>query len=240
MVSKDIQKFSKENNQLKRYFFRNYGFVVFDNFFTESGITKIENDLIEVLNNKENTDFIKEKGKFEVDNKSIKVLPAIDRISPLLYELNRNKYLLNILEELCDIPITPLFTEYFNKDSKVGSFSPPHQDQIFYNDHFNDELGLAIWFPLFSSANRENGGLSYSLNKDYLNKLYEHTFSKNKFPGFSYELNDYDLDDFIDINIPRGGAVIHHSFVPHFSHSNTSEKNRKALAINFRTSHIKG
>src|SRR5690606_39873842 len=68
----------------------------------------------------------------------------IDNISDYFYDFARHSYFSKLSEIFLNKKTTVLFCEYFNKSSLNGSFSPPHQDQAYYNEHFSDELALAF------------------------------------------------------------------------------------------------
>lgn len=223
--NKKIKDKIEKSYLYEKLIFNYLGFCHIPNFLDENKIDEILNEI-----NKIHPKHLNESAVFE-DNGEIKVIPYVDKFSGFLYDFTRHEYFLDLSEIFLNKKTTPLFCEYFNKPKLIGTFSPPHQDQAYYNEHFSDEKAIAFWIALDDST-PENGCLYYSTKK--IDNLLPHSTSTEV--GFSKMLTEENLKDYIPIFAKKGDCIIHHSLVPHFSTKNISEQNRRAIVINYRTS----
>lgn len=205
--------------------FRCLGFCHITNFISVDKIDSLLNELSLIRQS-----HIDAYASFE-ENKEIKVLPYIDKVSDFYYDFTRHEVFRLLSEIFLNKKTTPLFCEYFNKPKLFGTFSPPHQDQAYYNDHFSDETALAFWIAL-DDATIDNGCLHYSTK--HQDSLLPHLISNDV--GFSKMLPSEDLSEYIPVIAKKGDCVIHHGLVPHFSGKNTSNGDRRAVVVNYRTS----
>lgn len=217
----DIQLFSFEKIQ-----FNQFGICYLPHFLDDNGVSSILDNINAISN-----EHISKYASFEPYSNTIKVIPYLDKDSDFYYDFVRNHIFQELSFFLLDKKVTPLFAEFFNKAEIVGSFSPPHQDQVYYDKHFQDEEAISFWIALDDSF-PINGGMLYSLN--YNSHLYPHKQSKEI--GFSLELETTSSNEFFPIPVRKGDCIIHNSLVAHLSLQNKSNWNRRALVVNYRTS----
>lgn len=94
----------------------------------------------------------------------------LDRYSDLLFDLTRLPELQYVAEALLESRCVPFLTEYFAKPAAQSEATPPHQDQIFYHDHFGDELAVTFWIALADVA-EDDGVLRYSTPQPTMGEL---------------------------------------------------------------------
>lgn len=219
--TKDINLYSFEKLQ-----YNSFGMCFIPHLLNSDGINIVL----------ENINLISEKhinkyATFEENSNEIKVIPYLDKDSDFFFDFVRNSLFKDLSFFLLNKKVTPLFAEFFCKTKRVGSYSPPHQDQIFYDKHFQEEDAISFWIALDDSF-PENGGLSYSLN--YNSSLHPHKKSMEK--GFSLELENASKEEFFPIPVKKGDCIIHNSLIAHMSAENKSNFKRRALVVNYRTS----
>lgn len=157
----------------------------------------------------------------------------LDRYSDLLFELTRLPQLQDLAESLLESRCVPFLTEYFAKPSVTSEATPAHQDQIFYRDHFGDELAIAFWIAL-TDVGEEDGVLEYARPQPTVGEMLKHRASRVQ--NFGAELIDYSGFEFQAAPVPAGGVVVHHSYAVHRSGPMRGKTPRAAFALNFRRS----
>jgi ectoine hydroxylase-related dioxygenase (phytanoyl-CoA dioxygenase family) len=155
----------------------------------------------------------------------------IDKESDVLYDLARHPTMIGIASELLGKPAVSLHVEYFAKPPHSLRSTPPHQDHVFYLEHFDDEMALSFWLAL-DDVTAASGALEYAT--PCARELLPHIPSSA--PDFDFELPDVDGLEFAVAVVPRGGCVLHHSYVIHRSGGNRTERPRRALVFNYRGS----
>lgn len=157
----------------------------------------------------------------------------LDRHSDLLFDLTRLPELQALAEVLLESRCVPFLTEYFAKPAVTSETTPSHQDQIFYRDHFGDELAITFWIAL-TDVTEDHGVLQYATPQPKLGELLKHRVSDVQ--NFGAELVDDSTFEFRSAPVPAGGAVVHHSYAVHRSGPMTGSNLRAAFALNFRRS----
>lgn len=156
----------------------------------------------------------------------------LDRYSDLLFDLIRVPVLHNLAERLLGMRAVPFLTEYFAKPAVRTTATPAHQDQIFYRDHFGDELAVTFWIAL-DDVDEDSGVLQYAVEQPKLGDVLKHRESDVQ--NFGAELIDVP-SDFVSAPVQAGGAVVHHSYAVHRSGPMLADRPRAAYALNYRTS----
>lgn len=159
------------------------------------------------------------------------LMNKIDRTSDLLYDLARAPELLGLASELLGKPALSLHVEYFAKPPHGGTVSRPHQDHAFYHAHFADELALAIWVAL-DDVGPDSGALEYAVNSPLA--LLPHAVSSS--PDLDMEVVTTAGLTFEVAPVPRGGALVHHSYTVHRAATNATARPRRAVVFNYRGS----
>lgn len=157
----------------------------------------------------------------------------LDRHSDLLFDLTRLPELQYVAEVLLESRCVPFLTEYFAKPAAHSDATPPHQDQIFYRDHFGDELAITFWIAL-TDVTDHDAVLHYATSQPQPGELLKHRVSDVQ--NFGAELVDDSDFSFVSAPVPAGGAVVHHSYAVHRSGPMSGTSPRAAFALNFRRS----
>ncbi|MEC9041041.1 MAG: phytanoyl-CoA dioxygenase family protein [Pseudomonadota bacterium] len=159
------------------------------------------------------------------------VIRSIDTPSDMLFRLGRDSLLVELAEEIGGKKVTPMYSEYFAKPPRSNCETPVHQDQAFYEEHFNDELGITFWIAL-DDCDENNGGMHVKPTES--RTLLPHV--KSDMLGFKYQMKNQIKDGFVAIKLEKGDALVHCAYTPHFCEPNTTIRARRAIAITFRTS----
>ena len=162
------------------------------------------------------------------------VVRSIDTPSDFFFELARTPVLFRIAEEFAGKRVTPLYVEYFNKPPGCRHPTPPHQDHVFYQSHFTDELGVTFWIAL-DDCDIQNGCMHLKPVAD--RTVFQHKASKRQ--GFAYEMLETDTSGFDPVPLNAGDAIVHGAFTPHYCPPNATRTHRRAIAISFRTSEFR-
>lgn len=161
------------------------------------------------------------------------VMNGLDARSELLFDLARTDALRGMAEFLLDKAAMPIHIEYFGKPRAGAEATPPHQDQVFYQDHFNDEPAVTFWCPLQDVA-IGSGALEYGSPSPGQGCLLPHRGSATI--DFGAELVDATGYTFAPAPVPQGGCLVHHSYVVHRSGPMTDDRPRRVFAFNYRGS----
>jgi ectoine hydroxylase-related dioxygenase (phytanoyl-CoA dioxygenase family) len=167
------------------------------------------------------------------DNGAVLSMHHLDRHSDLLFDLIRLPVLVKGAEAILESRCVPFLTEYFAKPGHSPQRTPAHQDQIFYRDHFGDELAVTFWIPL-DAVGAGDGALEYASPQPPGTTLLRHRESAVQ--NFGAELVTMDGFMFRPAPVPCGGALVHHSFAVHRSGPVDRPTRRAAFALNYRRS----
>lgn len=167
------------------------------------------------------------------DGGGVLTMNGLDGRSELLFDLARSEALLGMAEFLLAKAAMPIHIEYFGKPRAGAAATPPHQDQIFYQDHFNDEPAITFWLPLHKVA-VGHGVLEYGSPCPPQGCLLPHRSSAAI--DFGAELVDPTAYTYVPAPVPRGGCLVHHSYVVHRSGPMAYDRPRQVFAFNYRGS----
>jgi len=156
---------------------------------------------------------------------------GLDRVSDLLFDLARRDEMLGLAGDLLGKAALSLHVEYFAKPPHGGTAAPPHQDHAFYHAHFPDELALSFWIAL-DDVDPDGGALEYGVGSPLA--LLDHVQSPAL--DFDYQLPACPALPFEVAVVPRGGALVHHSYTVHRTRTNRSARPRRAVVFNYRGS----
>lgn len=212
----------------------NDGYVTIYNFVKKNHIVQIKQNVDRLVLKYRNNREDQCPRVYKDDYGHVIVINRIELADIFFYDLARETFLLELGRKLLGKPIIPLSVELFSKPPRSSLVTPPHQDQIFYEEHFNDEMAITFWIAL-DDMNENNGSLEYSVPKEL--ELLPHKESES--PGFSFELDPNCLDNlptFKKAIIPKGGCIVHHAYAVHKAKGNTTDSCRNALALTYRTS----
>lgn len=161
------------------------------------------------------------------------VMNGLDARSDLLFDLARTPTMIAAAEALLGKAAIPIHTEYFGKPTAGADPTPPHQDQVFYQHHFNDEPAITFWTPL-QEVTPGRGALEYASPCPAVGDLRPHHGSDS--PDFGAQLIDTTGFSFTPVTVPRGACLVHHAYVVHRSGPMSDDAPRRVFAFNYRGS----
>lgn len=161
------------------------------------------------------------------------VMNGLDARSEFLFDLSRTERFLGLAQTLLGKAAIPIHTEYFGKPGRGAEPTPPHQDQVFYENHFDDEPAITIWTPLQDVVDG-GGALEYGTPCPPPRDLLPHR--KSTSIDFGAELEDASPYAFVPVPVPRGACLVHHSYVVHRSGATMRDRARHVVAFNYRGS----
>lgn len=204
------------------------GWVVLKNFISDDLINLLDQEAKSLQENipegKFPTSVTNEDGKLLVMN-------SLDNKSEFIFDLCRDKMFIDAAEMLCGKAVVPIHAEMFSKPQPGTPPTPPHQDQIFYEEHFDDEIAITFWCPL-DNVSHGDGALEYAKTTE--NRLLPHRLSDSI--DFGKEIIDSSGFQFEPVYLEKGDVVIHHAYTIHRSGRIENSRPRRAFAFNFRTS----
>ena len=118
--------------------------------------------------------------------------------------------------------------EWFNKPPGTDHYTPPHQDNYYFN--LKPPNVVTIWLAL-DRVDEENGCLRYSRGSHHQGVL-SHT--RSAVLGFSQHIPDHHVppDREVTITLEPGDAVVHHGNTIHRAEANRShDRHRRAFAM---------
>lgn len=205
------------------------GWVVLYDLLSDKILKKLEEEAIILKKNIEPG--VKSSSVTDSDNEVL-VMNSLFSKSEFLYDFARDPEFIRISEILLKKASIPIHCEYFCKPNQDAEATPPHQDQIFYNDHFNDELAITFWCPL-NNINLGDGALEYAKIENLM-ELLPHKQSSSL--DFGMELIEHSHFTFTPVQLNRGDCIVHHAYTIHRSEKKVSNSCREAFAFNYRSS----
>jgi hypothetical protein len=161
------------------------------------------------------------------------VMNSLDARSELLFDLARTPAFMEVAEFLLQKAVMPIHIEYFGKPGRGAKPTPPHQDQVFYNSHFNDERAITFWCPL-QDVPVASGALQYRIPALEYGVFLPHRTSDTV--DFGAELVDATGWDYTLAPVDRGSCLVHHSYAVHRSGGMAVDAPRRVFAFNYRGS----
>jgi hypothetical protein len=164
---------------------------------------------------------------FDSSNRLV-FLGSVDRLCDWVYDFMRSDLLRTLAEQFLGGPAMPLTASYICKYAKTGLQTPAHQDQATFETHFKGLPAISFWIAL-SDQTRESSPLEFSCPAP-----------KTLLPHRVSELTSFEIVDCSSLQFNRafvlnaGDAVVHHGLSVHRAHSNTSDRDRVTLILNFR------
>lgn len=206
------------------------GYFVFEEFLTESGVQSLTSEIDKLISRASPV-----SPHFVLRDQAGQVIlmNGIDKESDYLYEFARSPTLKALASRFLQKQAMPLHVEYFAKPPGSSLLTPAHQDHIFYQEHFCDEIAISFWIAL-DNVTPESGALEYG--SPMSSKLHPH--KKSREIHFDMEISDIDLDEirFTAATVSRGGCILHNSFVIHRAGPNLTPYSRRGVVFNYRGS----
>ena len=170
-------------------------------------------------------------GVFRNARGSVLVANQLDRESDVLFDLARSPELLAFAADMLGMSAISLHVEFFDRPIDQPDATPPHQDQVFYREDVGCAFAVSFWIAL-DDLTEESGLVEYA--RPVPSVLLPHDRSPSV--DFSYQLADPSGFSFRRVHVPRGGCIVHHSYVVHRSGTNQSGRPRWAVVFNYRGS----
>lgn len=210
----------------------NEGYYIFEKFLTSDGTNfLLDEEITRLIGDASPSS---QYGVFYNIDGNILVMNRLEKESDFLFDFSRHPNLMKIAEGFLGKSAMPLHVEYFSKPVESSTHSPPHQDHVVYNDHFDDELAIALWIAL-DEVCKESGALEFSSYSGM--SLLPHKLSPS--PDFEFELENVSDLAFTSAPVSRGGCIVHHSYAVHRAQKNKTRQPRRAIVFNYRGSSYK-
>jgi len=205
------------------------GFAVFAQFARPETIERMEREIARLMAGHTSN---QQYGLMRDAHGHVVVMNGLCKVSDFFFDLARHPDVVNVANFLVGKRTVPLHTEYFAKPAMYSVGTPPHQDQAFYYEHFDDELAISLWVAL-DDVTENSGALEFVPTS--VQTLLPHT--QSQCIGFDRELAEA-VDDlpFERVTVLCGGCVVHHAYTIHRTAPNRSNRPRRAVVFNYRGS----
>jgi phytanoyl-CoA hydroxylase len=162
--------------------------------------------------------------RFEQDGISIRSLYFMNDLDDYFHDFGNSQRFKELVSKVAGYEVQLFCVETFNKEARVGSLTPPHQDSAFLVGQ--PEEIVSLWLALDRASNA-NGAVRYwrGSHRNGLLPHIEHHYGLQADPSFV----DYEADLLVRITEP-GAAAMHCGLVLHDSPANITQHPR--LAIN--------
>jgi phytanoyl-CoA hydroxylase len=162
--------------------------------------------------------------RFEQDGISIRSLYFMNDLDDYFHDFGNSQRFKELVSKVAGYEMQLFCVETFNKEARVGSPTPPHQDSAFLVGQ--PEEIVSLWLALDRASNA-NGAVRYwrGSHRNGLLPHIEHHYGLQADPSFV----DYEADLLVRITEP-GAAAMHCGLVLHDSPANITQHPR--LAIN--------
>ena len=158
---------------------------------------------------------------------------ALHDLVPVFKEWSRSAQVESVLKSLGYAKPLPVQSMYIFKQPKIGGEVVPHQDGTFLATDPQSVVGL--WVAL-ENATMDNGCL-WVLPKSHEDGIRKRFVRANdgsvSFVGGDAPAVEYDLDEFVPLEVQSGSLVLLHGANVHFSKENTSSKSRHAFSVHY-------
>jgi ectoine hydroxylase-related dioxygenase (phytanoyl-CoA dioxygenase family) len=161
------------------------------------------------------------------------MMSRLDARSELLFDLARTAAFMTAAESLLEKAAMPINIKYFGRPGRGAEATSPHQDQVFYDSHFNDERAITFWCPLHE-VHASSGSLQYRTPALDYGILLPHLTSGAT--DFGAELIEAAGWNYTTVPIARGSVLVHHAYAVHRSHGMAADAPRRIFALSYRGS----
>ncbi len=169
----------------------------------------------------------------EPDGRTIRNLWRLEQHSEFFRQFAGQPRLIELVRPLLNGDPLLIGVETFNKPAKVGSRTPPHQDNAYFCQSPPDVL--TVWIALDHST-AENGAVEYLLGSHRELLPHQPSGVKGNSFGLAHLPPDGEFPVFLGA-ISAGDALIHHCQTVHFGATNESDRPRLSLVIVYRAAH---
>ena len=208
------------------------GFVIVREFLKDGELSELADQLSRYI--REVVPTLPDAGAFYEDRSRPETLKQMQHMGhdPFFDNYRQQPKWVKLAEALVGEPVQAQEPEWFNKPPGTDHFTPPHQDNYYFN--LKPANVATIWLAL-DPVDEQNGCLRYVAGS-YLHGLRPHKLSNVL--GFSQGITDYGPNDQareVEICLQPGDAVAHHGTTIHRADANRSAtRHRRAFAMVFR------
>ena len=143
----------------------------------------------------------------------------------------RDERIFQVVRPLLGDDIAVYNTSVFMKPPRSPVIIPWHQDQVYYA--VTTEFLVACWVALMDIT-IDNGALKY-LRAGHRSGILSTSPPRDADAASSFdrEVVDIDANRVVDVPVPAGSAIFHHSLAPHYSGPNKTDSPRWAIALDY-------
>lgn len=171
---------------------------------------------------------------YEAGSQTIKSMSAMDREDPFFAALKQHPRFVPVAGELLSSLANDIVVEnmqFFAEAARAGSAAPWHQDNGFQN--YRPPEACMFWLAL-DDVSEDNGCVRFATGS---HKLGLQPHRPSGVMGFSMGADAPDPAAYPTFlcTMPRGSLSVHHCNTFHSSGPNNTDRSRRSIAINFRT-----
>jgi hypothetical protein len=222
----------RDLDQLTRDF-SEHGFVLIEDLLVGNAKDELDSALTRFLEHIAPTMKKTERVHFSGWDGPVKSLGQMEDYDPFFAELPKRAEFLEIASALLVGEAIPFGVEYFARPPRNDAIAPSHQDNGYFC--YKPPESLAFWIAV-DEVTETNGGIGYASGSHRAGDL-EHEFSG--IHGFTQGLTDPEAQlagyEEVMVELPAGGCAIHHSLCAHRSGPNPTDRNRRAIVLDYRT-----
>lgn len=208
--------------------FNEDGFIVIKNFFDRSLVEEVKNAIVSF----EKWNIMRDKDVvFEGDasEKNFKYIQNINYYVPDCHKVLTSS-LFNKVSELLAEEVYFVNMEIHNKVPKLGTFTPAHQDNFYFQ--LSPPSSLTAYIPLEMHKADLNGGLKFLKGTHKLGTLNHKSSTVKAFSSLLELDNPEDYEEY-GTDLGPGDIVFHHANTVHYADDNQSEHHRRSLSLRF-------
>jgi phytanoyl-CoA hydroxylase len=220
---------SAETARRERARFENDGYVLIRGFYSPAEVADLTARFARLIAEQvpafPATDaFYETKGRPE----TLKYLPRLQNHDAYFAGMLKDPRFVELGEGLLGDGVAPQGIEWFNKCSRIGQPTPPHQDGYYYMIEPNE--GVHFWMAL-DEVDEANGCIRY-VRGSHRRGIRDHV--RTTLLGFSQQLADFGPADeaLEEAMIMRpGDMLVHHTLTIHRAGPNPSGRERRAMGL---------
>ena len=165
--------------------------------------------------------------RFEADGVAVRSLYVMDRFDLYFRDFGNSPRFKELVGKVAGFDAQLFSVETFNKEPRIGSAAPPHQDSAFLKDH---AYVVTLWISL-DRVSKENGPVRYwrGSHRNGLLPHVEHLFGLQVAPTCV----DSEADLLVRETGP-GEAALHSGLVVHDSPANTTHHPRLGIVCTYK------
>lgn len=229
MKPTDILNNKAFSNQLRQDFLRD-GYILFRNFLQQDEMELVNDKIQEFIKTKVSNMPTEEVYYEDIENKdTLKQLQKLFVYDPFFFDMMFGSRFEKLASIVLADNVVGKNMQYFNKPSKIGKPTPPHQDGYYFMLTPNE--AVTMWMPL-EPVDEENGCVRY-VKGSHRYGIRSH--GRTGTLGFSQGIMDFgcpnDIANEVFFPTQPGDLLVHHSLTIHRADGNTSERTRKALGF---------